>query len=162
MSFHVWVGCLACYNDGILRGQWVDALDAAEYVPCQNPTHEEYWVMDNESGGWIDGECSPAEATRIAELVEDIPEDERDAARAWLDDTGESEWDAVRFQDSYCGEWGSFREYADNLVEDLGLLAGVDECVRMYFDFEAYARDLEYEYTVSDAPGGRVYVFQAL
>jgi antirestriction protein len=28
-----WVGCLACYNDGRLVGAWVDALEAADYVP---------------------------------------------------------------------------------------------------------------------------------
>lgn len=73
-----WVGCLACYNNGTLKGEWldVDGLEDAETLEqvCPDPSHEELWVMDHENMA-TGGEMSPAEAaTRgraIRELVAD-------------------------------------------------------------------------------------------
>ena len=66
-----WVGCLACYNAGTLRGEWLeldgledpDTLDAI----CTNPTHEELWVMDTDN--LPGGEMSPDEAATTAREV---------------------------------------------------------------------------------------------
>lgn len=67
----VWVGCLACYNSGALVGEWVDAVDAAEFVPCQRTGHEEWWCLDTDNMP-VDGEMSPADATRYAEAAAEI------------------------------------------------------------------------------------------
>ncbi len=29
----VWIGCLACYNEGILNGRWFPAEEAGEVTP---------------------------------------------------------------------------------------------------------------------------------
>ena len=71
-----WVGCLACYNAGNLVGEWLDAdsledPDTLEAI-CTRPDHEELWCMDldNIPGG----ECSPAEAARLARALTDYLE----------------------------------------------------------------------------------------
>lgn len=75
----VWIGCLACYNNGNLTGEWAAALEAEACTPCTLPGHEEWWVLDHEGfHGALDGECSPAEAqhlaVRLGELFDRGPE----------------------------------------------------------------------------------------
>ncbi len=59
---------------------------------------------------------------------------------AWAEYTGECDYDA--FDDAYCGEAESEEDFAYGFVEDHGLLNEVPESLRVYFDYEAYARDL--------------------
>lgn len=68
-----WVGCLGCYNGGRLIGEWLDAdgLEDADTLAaiCTRPDHEELWCMDLEN--IPGGECSPAEAARMARALTD-------------------------------------------------------------------------------------------
>ncbi|ECF6834911.1 hypothetical protein JJ33_24715 [Salmonella enterica subsp. enterica] len=59
---------------------------------------------------------------------------------SWAEYTGECDYDA--FDDAYRGEAESEEAWAQEMVEDNGLLNEVPEPLRSYFDFEAYARDL--------------------
>jgi antirestriction protein len=45
-------------------------------------------------------------------------------------------------EESYCGEWDSMRAFAENLVDDCGMLQDVPENFRNYFDYDAFSRDL--------------------
>jgi antirestriction protein len=49
---------------------------------------------------------------------------------------------AEHFEDAYKGTWPSEQEYAENFVDDIGLLDEVPDTLRSYFDYEAFARDL--------------------
>ena len=52
--------------------------------------------------------------------------------------------DAVEaFQDSYAGSFESLTAWAENFIDEAGLLAKVPETLRRYFDFEAWARDTD-------------------
>lgn len=75
---HIWVGCLACYNNMNLRGDWFMAVDGDNITPDDLHTknispmfpHEELWVMDYENfHGLLQGECSPMEAAAIAKAM---------------------------------------------------------------------------------------------
>lgn len=48
----VWIGCLACYNEGVLNGEWFAAEDAEKVSLLtlhRSPTdHEELWIFDIE------------------------------------------------------------------------------------------------------------------
>lgn len=46
------------------------------------------------------------------------------------------------FDEAYFGEWLTEQEFAENLVDECGLLADMPENLRYYFDYEAFARDL--------------------
>jgi antirestriction protein len=135
----VWVGCLGCYNAGHLFGYWVDAIDAPtttdEWVtecrkrgqsvsdPGIYDLHEELWVFDHENfGGLLKGECSPSEAKRIAELVEDVSD--LDAFKAYFDNVGGDIDTALeQFTDAYCGQYNSGADYAQELAEECDMLA---------------------------------------
>ena len=77
-------------------------------------------------------------------------EDEQRAYEAYLDIRSDSDITVEDFREHYCGEWHSEEEFAENLVEDLGILDEVPEHLRRFFDMEAYARELfayDYDYT---------------
>lgn len=68
------------------------------------------------------------------------------------------------FEDSYAGLWQSFREFADDLA-DQTILSSEDResTLARYFDWEMFARDLEYDYfTVDDPDSFRVHVYRNL
>lgn len=73
-----WVGCLSCYNNGTLKGEWLDVngLEDAETLKqvCTDPSHEELWVMDHENLA-TDGEMSPAEAAKRARAITELVAD---------------------------------------------------------------------------------------
>ena len=64
------------------------------------------------------------------------------------------------FEDRYCGDHESFTDYAHGLAEDIGLLDDVPEEVARYFNWEAWTRDLGYDYTTTDSPNGGVFIFR--
>ncbi|PBB08163.1 antirestriction protein [Kocuria sp. WRN011] len=171
----VWVGCLHCYNAGRLVGEWFDAVDADEVTLTD--VHrgaggarggcEELWCFDHENLP-VRGEMSPHEAAEWGGSLASVPEHQREALCAWVrsgDYVAEGTGDLPSipdFEDRYCGEWESFREYAEELADGTGLLSGVPDDVARYFDWSAWTRDLAFDYTVEDAPGGGVFVFRNL
>lgn len=171
----VWIGCLACYNEGRLVGDWFDAEDADEITAqdihgahARAGTHDELWVMDTDGDMPVRREMSPHEAAQWARAVLSVPEHQRAALCAWVrsgdyvaEGTGELP-SIPDFEERYCGQWDSFRDYAEQLADDTGLLQGVPEGVARYFEWAAWTRDLAFDFTVADARGGGVHVFRSL
>ena len=168
----VWVGCLACYNDGTLRGEWVDASEAGDFVPCEGRGHEEWWCFDHEGfSGLLSGECSPMEAQRLAEVLEGVtmpPE----AFAAFVGNMGHSyaaqDWDATQeaADDAYAGEWDSLADYAEELFQDTAASREVADSLDSWpftcIDWERAGRELDYggDVWTAEASGGSVYVFR--
>lgn len=164
----VWVGCLACYNEGRLVGEWLDALQAGEYVPCHRAGHEECWCFATDTP-WITGECSPSEAQAIAEAIEALPDHlDRDAVLAYVSGVmgyedvrallrGVEPFDVSRFEDAYRGEFEITREYTDELFDDL-YAHELTDSLRNYIDYEAWNRDVMMDHTAVSV-GGKLYIF---
>jgi antirestriction protein len=164
----VWVGCLGCYNGGTLNGVWVDGSEASEIVAvaglatlenvggyiaprCKICFGDEFWVFDHENfGGLISGECSPQEAQEKAELLESLEEDRREAFIEYAGHVGAEYADVSRFEDAYMGQYEQAEDFARELLESTGELAG-DSFLSRYFDWEAYTRDLFYDYFITDS-----------
>lgn len=170
----VWIGCLACYNAGRLVGDWFAAIDAAGVTTydlhgahSRTDSHDELWVMDLENL-LTHEEMSPAEAARQAECLAAVDERLRPALIAWVrsgDYVAEGAGDLPSlpdFEERYCGEWDSFRDYAESLADDIGLLDGVPEEIARYFDWRSWTRDLEFDYSTCDNPEGGVFVFRVM
>ena len=68
----VWIGCLACYNEGILNGRWFPAEEAGEVTPEDlhlGPTyHDELWIFDHEGFPTGTSEMSPDTAQLWGEV----------------------------------------------------------------------------------------------
>lgn len=123
-DMQVWVGCLACYNDGRLLGRWVDAIDARDLTTEElhggASTHEELWCFDSENLP-IDGECSPDAAAAAAELIGTVGD--REAFLLWRDHVG-GEVFAESVQDwhdssPFRGSFDSLADWAYSLAEDI-------------------------------------------
>lgn len=128
-SPRAWVGCLACYNDGRLVGDWLDAdgledSDTLEAI-CPRPDHEELWVMDHEN--LIGGEMSPAEAARQARALEDLALEAEDlymplaVAREYIEGLNindPSAWPSLEssFNSAADSETDYVAEYMENLT----------------------------------------------
>lgn len=140
----VWIGCLACHNAGRLVGAWFDADEAADVTPADihrvpglvvaddgtvyvrqdGPSpHETLRCMDHEGfAGLLKGECSPAEAQRLAELLTKAEEHgPAEAFGAWAANIGATLDDEApeQFGDAYCGQWDSLADYAQELAGDI-------------------------------------------
>jgi len=163
-----WVGCLGCYNNGSLIGKWLTGescadLEAAglakiethgDYTAprCVRCGGDEFWVMDHENfGDLLGGECSPIEAQDIAQAIATIEGEGLDivavaayAANMALNVAAFDDWRGD-FEDAYLGEYDSMSDYATEYIESTGLLHGVPDHIARYFDYDAFARDLEHD-----------------
>jgi antirestriction protein len=138
----VWIGCLASYNAGRLIGEWTEANDLDEMLDTQKqvaeqaiaaakeagewPVYftepEEFFLADNEGFGDAIGEYTPLE--RVAELAEAI-EEHGDAFLAFLRIRDDVDSDDVAeivsdFENRFCGEFESMRDYAYDFVDQCG------------------------------------------
>ena len=85
----VWIGCLACYNEGILNGRWFPAEEAGEVTPEDlhlGPTyHDELWIFDHEGFPTGTSEMSPDTAQLWGEVFDEVGEVQWPALLAWVD-----------------------------------------------------------------------------
>ena len=177
-TVRAWVGCLGCYNNGDLVGEWIDGAECADLVEagltyrpdvaglpseiCKRCGAEEFWVMDHEGlpAAVLSGECSPSQFADLAEAWETVESPEMVAA--YLGNMGETVTAEnlakliEQAQDAYTG-YETVLEYTESYLEDSGLLAEVPETLRYYMDVSAFARDLVLGGDVSECDG---YVFR--
>lgn len=170
-DMRVWIGCLACYNGGKLVGEWFD-LDDIEDVTSDDlhkaagvniaaGTHEELDVFDTDNLPDVFGEITHNVAIELGRALEDVPEDERETFAAYCASQWHGNirhWSYSDFQDTFVGEFEDMEDYAYSLADDL-LPSDASEFVRRYFDYEAFARDLQMDHVVIDLPNGNVAVF---
>jgi antirestriction protein len=166
----VWVGCLACYNAGRLVGEWTDADIAGDlttveihehaallpivvdgetvYVQEDGPSpHEELWCFDYQGfpEGAMSGECSPCEAQRIAEKLDELEEETgmplgAIAAYASEESISITDLDAEQLQEHYFGEYESKTDFAEQFTRDTApsqqFIDWLDEGVGSYIERE--------------------------
>ena len=170
----IYVADLSAYNQGILHGDWIDANQEPEELSAEvqimlerspTPGAEEFAIHDFEGfGDYRVGEYDSLES--VSCIARGIGE-HGPAFGAWAERCRHDEDALERFDEAYLGEWSSVEKYAEELLDDLGLLTAVDDAVpdmlRPYVrvDIEAFARDLELSGDVSvvEQPYG-VYLFE--
>ena len=152
----IYVASLSDYNNGILHGEWIDAGQDDEVVHHQITTllrnspseahAEEYAVHDFEGfGQYRVGEYEPIET--INAVARGIAE-HGPAYAAWASHCDGELERLDQFDDAYRGEWNSLTEYAEQLLDDLGLEHIIEqhipESLQAYvtIDSEAFANDL--------------------
>ena len=169
----IYVASLSDYNAGRLHGAWIDieegmtANDLQEKVNAiliasPEPIAEEWAIHDYDNfpnmGEYPSIETIVAMADVLAEVNENAL---GDAFTAWIDDSSYNAEHPERFQNCYMGEYDSEEDYARGYVESTGMLDGVNETLANYFDYESFARDLFFDLTSIQAPGGGIYVFDS-
>ncbi len=123
----------------------------------QIPSAEEFAIHDSEGFyGLLSENSSLSDVETLAELISEYGEAYALYA-GYLG--GDSLPTAAQFEDAYRGTYDTFQAYAEEFVEETGLLSEMPENLRGYFDMEAYARDLSQDYIAVDTSSHDVAVF---
>ena len=151
----VYIACLASYNNGLLHGDWID-LDGTEdleerieEILSASPMSdaEEWAAHDHEYCGAL-GEYPGLNALQSIigsyEACESRHVDWK-AFVAFCDHQGDdiTENQVMRYEETYAGQGRSLEEWCESFLEETGQLESIPENLRFYFNFHAYARDLE-------------------
>ncbi len=180
----IWIGSLSDYNNGVLHGEWIDATQDADEVYEQiaemltaSPTTaehgdlaEEYAIFDHDNfcGLQIDEYDSITEVTRLARLIEVHGE----AFAAWAEHVGRDVATAddagEKFLGSYVGCYRRKEDYAEGLLDDLGVTAELDEVANpilsgyVNINYGMLAQDLELDGSVTfvETPNGWWWAFR--
>lgn len=148
----IFISNLKEYNNGKIIGEWVS-------LPCEgleevlnkisNNGNDELFISDYEtdiSNLKISEYDDILQLNEIAEEIDNLSDDEVIALQAYLEQYNDIEQALEEVRQ------GNYRIYynCDNMedvayqaVNESGLLDGVPEQVKMYFDYEAYGRDMD-------------------
>jgi len=82
----------------------------------------------------------------------EMDEDDRELVEAFVDCFGEisgKTYDELleTAQDAYAGAFDTDEEFADDYIESTGVLDGVPDNLKNYFDTTRFARDLMYDFS---------------
>lgn len=140
------------YNEGALVGEWVS-------LPCEgleevlnkisNNGNDELFISDYEtdiSNLKISEYDDILQLNEIAEEIDNLSDDEVIALQAYLEQYNDIEQalEEVR-QGNYTiyYDCDDMSDVAYQVVNESGLLDGVPETLKGYFDYEAYGRDID-------------------
>ena len=142
----IYVGTYNAYNEGSLKGQWLDLEDYDNYDDFKRACRELHADEHDPEFMFQDFEGVPREFIGECYLKPefwdymncDIDDDVKEAFMYLFD-----EWNEDRCRDSYFGEFDNRTKMAERLVDETGLLGEIPKNLRYYFDYEAYGRDME-------------------
>jgi len=152
----IYVACLASYNNGILHGEWIEATSDAGAMRKQvdamlkaspSPDAEEFAIHDTDgidlASEYVGLQAVADKIALIEEFENEFGDDAAEVIEAFEGCFGIGQaTDAGRVRDAYCGQYESALDYAYEFVNSTGMLHDVPESLRMYFNYEAFARDL--------------------
>lgn len=158
----VYVGTYKKYNEGSLSGMWIDlerVSDAEEFFEVCRELHK-----DEEDPEFMmqDYQGFPEELYHESMSVEDVEkilafvaldDDDREMLEAFCECYGGDATDADNIEDvrERCmGQFDTFQDFADQCADEKLAFMNAPEFCTLYFDYEAYARDLKYNFSVSD------------
>ena len=144
----IYVGTYAKYNDGNLFGKWLDLEDYADrdefYEACAelHADEEDPEFVFQDWEGIPDDMISESHVSLECWTLLDAYEmHDEGAVNAYVYCFGE--WNENDFNDRYRGEYDSWKDMAEELLEETGGLDQIPESLRYYFDYEKYANDLQ-------------------
>lgn len=146
----IYVGTYAKYNNGSIKGKWLDLSDyedkeafIAACIELHNDEEDPELMFQDWEGipSELISECS-VDAS-LWDLMAAYEEHGQEAVDAYVSIFWE--WDASGFSDRYLGEYDSMEDYAQEYIDSTGMLEQVPENLRCYFDVEKFARDLSYD-----------------
>ncbi|ELS02724.1 antirestriction protein [Xenococcus sp. PCC 7305] len=159
----IFIQSLADYNAGRIVGRWVELEDLDKdglwdaikeiLAMSQEPLAEEWEIADYD--GFYGLSPSISQVLEIANLLSKHGE----AYAIYAQYIGEDYAAEEGFEESYCGEWESFRDYADDLFDQLYLYELPDH-LHFYIDYEAFARDLSMDYHHDQGSDGKIHIFR--
>ena len=164
MTIKIYVASLEAYNQGRMVGDWVTPTDYLSFEKFNDAIQVATEYADEVAVHDYDGINLSNEYPNFEELyyfcqaLKDSWVDD-EVIMAYAEHTGD-ELDnelIANAEDYYVGTFDSFQEYADDFADEQ--LYITDDFLKSYFDYESFARDLEYDYTVLDLSDSNVAIF---
>jgi antirestriction protein len=158
------IACLAAYNNGILHGIWIPANEGTDtiHVTIYNvlktspiPNAEEWAIHDYEGFGdlRIPENCSVEQVAAMANLITE----HQDVALAALEIACGDIGQAQRLVEEFICEFDSLEDFGEHICTELET---IPEKLAYYFDYAAYARDMELEGSITtQRQNGSLFVF---
>jgi len=160
----IYAASLSDYNDGRLHGRWIDANQEPDDIQAEisdmlaespMPDAEEWAIHDYE--GFASFRLSEYESVEaLARIAHGVAE-HGPAFAHWVDHVGTTDIESLdAFEEHYLGYWDSLSDYAEQLLDDLGV--NIDKLVPDWIspyvsiDYEMLGNDLATDLYVS---GGR-------
>lgn len=169
----VYATCLASYQKGFLIGEWIELgidedelnhtikriLKMGEDACRDGDIHEEYFLTD-----WT-GEDEEffqkvGEYTNVYELNKevahfnelDLDDSQKKCVSFLIDQSIVSNLDEAleKYEEVQIFEGMNFLDLSYQIVDEQGILGGQSQFVSNYFDYEAFASDLQDQYTAID------------
>ena len=162
----IYVACLSAYNNGKLHGAWIEAESDLENMMekiqgmlknSPEPNAEEWDIHD------LDG--IPRGITCVQEVADymQIIEDHADYSNEIIEAAWGLSCNTDQFKgylENYAGSGDSEKDWCESYLQETGFFEGVAEHFEMYFDTEAYVRDMNYNGDIATADvNGTTYVF---
>ncbi len=147
----IWLGDLGAYNEGNLRGEWLELpMDAdmlSEKIRQYSRNGEgDYFIADYEVPDWlrkraVSEHSSPIELNDLAEQLEGLSEHDQMRVGYLIDD-GASVTDALDgYEDVDFYPDMTLKQLAEHFVDE-GLFGEIAPSIINYIDYEAIGRDL--------------------
>ena len=164
MTIKIYVASLEAYNQGRMVGDWVTPTDYLSFEKFNDAIQVATEYADEVAVHDYDGINLSNEYPNFEELyyfcqaLKDSWVDD-EVIMAYAEHTGD-ELDnelIANAEDYYVGTFDSFQEYADDFADEQ--LYITDDFLKGYFDYERYARDLRYDYTVLELSDSNVAIF---
>ncbi len=146
----VYVGTYAKYNNGSLRGAWIDLTEfdsKEEFLEhCAELHNDEedpelmFQDWENDPGSYISESDVDSDLWDYLSEIESLSEDEKEAYADYK--ANDSSRDLDDFRDDYQGQFKDEEDYAYHIVDECYDLEKTMGNLASYFDYEKFGRDL--------------------
>ena len=160
----IYVANLGAYVSGRLIGEWLDLTKfndvedlAKEVDRIANKNlvlYGDEWAIHDYSNFPDLGENPDLD--KVIEVAQLIKDNSYEAVKGFLDNW--SVEDLEHFEESFCGAYSSFNEYAEQLFDDT---MEVPEHLTSYIDYDAFSRDLSFDYSEAPAPDCETFIYRS-
>lgn len=157
----IYVGTYRKYNDGSLAGAWLDLTtftDSDEFFEVCAALHAdesdpEYMFQDymNFPENLYGESMSGDDIQKIIDWAQ-MDDDDKDILAGWIEVTGNNDADLETAKDHYMGNYSDFVDFAEQIMQEC---YEIPANLANYIDYEAFARDLKYDYY--HAENGNIY-----
>jgi antirestriction protein len=147
-SPRVYVGTYAKYNNGSIKGAWLDLSDYADRDDFYKAAKALHADETDPELMFQDFENFPrdlySESNVSDQLIAfaNLDDDDRELLTVY-NEYVDSDGDIDKAREAYAGKFESEADWAEQFLEDTGGLEGVPEHLKNYIDYEAYGRDAQ-------------------
>ncbi len=142
----VYVGTYNKYNNGSLKGEWLNVADFGskeDFYTRAAEIHSDEGdpeLMFQDYEGIASALISESSIDDVVFEIADEDEETIANFNAFVESMDST--DFSKFQDAFFGRYKSEVDYAESYVDECGLLSEMPDYLQHYFDYERFARDL--------------------